>query len=52
MEPLRYAGLLRPRGSAPAAAGPPRYDPGYPASAEVVGRDLGIYTTLVGEVTP
>ena len=52
MEPLRYAGLLRPRGSAPAAAGPPRYDPGYPVSAEVVGRDLGIYTTLVGEVTP
>jgi hypothetical protein len=45
MEPAHYAGLLRPRGAAP-AAGPPRFDPGYPASADVVVRDLTIYAAI------
>jgi hypothetical protein len=45
MEPAHYAGLLRVRGSAPAAA-PPRFDPGYPASADVTVRDLAIYAAI------
>ena len=50
-EPAHYAGLLRPRGSAAPAIGPPRYDPGYPdlrypATAEVAVRDLGIYAAI------
>lgn len=48
MEPAHYAGLLRPRGSTP-AAGPPRYDPGYPASADVATRDLGVYAAIAEE---
>ena len=55
-EPAHYAGLLRPRGSAAPAAGPPRYDPGYPASADVAVRDLGIYAAIAeaiaGEAVP
>jgi hypothetical protein len=45
MEPAHYAGLLRPRG-APALPGPPRFDPGYPASADVAVRDLTIYAAI------
>ena len=45
MEPAHHAGLLRPHGGAP-AAGPPRYDPGYPASADVAVRDLDIYAAI------
>jgi hypothetical protein len=45
MEPAHYAGLLRPRG-APPLAGPPRFDPGYPASADVDVRDLGISAAI------
>lgn len=45
MEPAHYAGLLRPRGT-PALAGPPRFDPGYPAGADVAVRDLGIYAAI------
>lgn len=48
MEPAHYAGLLRPRG-APAASGPPRFDPGYPASADVAVRDLAVYAALAEE---
>ena len=48
MEPAHYASLLRPRGSAP-AAGPPHYDPGYPASADVAVRDLSIYAAIAEE---
>ena len=48
MEPAHYAGLLRPRG-APLPASPPRCDPGYPASADVVVRDLGIYAAIAEE---
>ena len=50
LEPTHYAGLLRPRGSAPPAAGPPRYDPGYPATADVTVRDLGVYAAIAEEV--
>jgi transposase len=50
VEPAHYAGLLRPRGSMAATAGPPRYDPGYPAGAEVTVRDLGIYAAIAEEV--
>ena len=50
-EPAHYAGLLRPRGSAPPTAGPPRYDPGYPASADVAVRDLGIYAAIAEEAS-
>jgi hypothetical protein len=46
LEPAHYAGLLRPRGSAAPAAGPPRFDPGYPATADVAARDLGIYAAI------
>jgi hypothetical protein len=45
MEPAHYTGLLRPRGAA-ARTGPPRFDPGYPASADVDVRDLGIYAAI------
>jgi transposase len=45
MEPAHYAGLLRPRGAA-SLTGPPRFDPGYPASADVDVRDLGIYAAI------
>lgn len=48
MEPGHYAGLLRPRGSRPAAAAP-RHDPGYPASADVTVRDLGVYAAIAEE---
>jgi hypothetical protein len=41
--------VLRPRGSAPPAAGPPQFDPGYPATADVAARDLGIYAAIVEE---
>jgi transposase len=45
MEPAHYAGLLRPRGTPP-VAGPPRFDPGYPAGADVAVRDLAIYAAI------
>ncbi|HEX6534624.1 MAG TPA: IS21 family transposase [Gemmatimonadaceae bacterium] len=45
MERTHYAGLLRPPGAPPAAA-PPHYDPGYPASADVAVRDLGVYAAI------
>jgi transposase len=48
MEPAHYAGLLRPRGSAPAAQ-PPRHDPGYPASGDVTRRDLAFYAAIAEE---
>jgi transposase len=51
-EPAHYAGLLRPRGSVAAAGGPPRYDPGFPASADVAVRDLGVYAAIAEEVAP
>jgi transposase len=50
MEPAHYAGLLRPRGSAP-VVGPPRYDPGYPVMANVAARDLGVYAAIAEEAT-
>ncbi len=50
MEPAHYAGLLRPRGTAPAAQ-PPRYDPGYPASGDVARRDLEIYAAIAEGAT-
>jgi hypothetical protein len=46
MEPAHYAGLLRPPGLAPPPA-PPRWDPGYPAEADVEVRDLACYAALV-----
>jgi transposase len=48
MEPAHYAGLLRPPGLAPAPA-PPRWDPTYPAAADVAVRDLACYAALVEE---
>lgn len=51
MAPEHYAGLLRPPGLAPAPS-PPRYDPGYPATADVAVRDLAVYAALVEEGTP
>ena len=36
--------------SDPAVPHPPRFDPGYPASADVVVRDLGIYAAIAEEV--
>jgi transposase len=53
MEPRHYAGLLRPR-AGPIASGltPPRFDPGYPASADVAVRDLSVYAALVEEPMP
>lgn len=50
MDPAHYRGLLRPGGRA--ARGlpePPRFDPGYPASATVAVRDLAVYAALVEE---
>jgi hypothetical protein len=48
MEPAHYAGLFRvgPRGAG-AGAAPPRFDPAYPASADVAVRDLEVYAALV-----
>jgi transposase len=48
MEPAHYAGLLRPPGRSPPPA-PPRWDPGYPAEADVAVRDLACYAALVEE---
>lgn len=45
MEPAHYAGLLRPCGVAP-AAGPPRFDPSYPATADVAVRNLDVYAAI------
>jgi transposase len=50
LEPAHYAGLLRPRGSPPPAAGPPRYDPGYPV-VDVAVRDLSIYAAVADETS-
>jgi hypothetical protein len=49
MEPEHYAGLLRPRGHATVGAppDPPRWDPDYPASADVAVRSLDVYAALV-----
>jgi transposase len=49
MEPAHYAGLLRPHGRS-ALPAPPRWDPGYPAGADVQVRDLATYAALVEEV--
>jgi len=49
MEPIHYAGLLRPHGRS-ALPAPPRWDPGYPAAADVQVRDLATYAALVEEV--
>jgi transposase len=51
MERSHYAALLRPRGRhggglPPAVPAPPRYDPRYPASADVAVRDLGVYAAI------
>jgi len=48
MERAHYAGLLRPGSWGPASPPPtpPRFDPGYPASADVVVRDLAIYAAI------
>jgi hypothetical protein len=45
MDPAHYAGLLRPPGLTPPPA-PPRFDPGYPASAQVSVRDLAVYAAI------
>ena len=45
MEGAHYAGLLRP-GSARPGPRPPHWDPGYPASATVVVRDLAVYAVI------
>jgi transposase len=49
MEPAHYRGLLRPGGARPmrATPEPPRFDPSYPASAQVAVRDLAVYAALV-----
>ena len=50
MEPAHYRGLLRPgggRAGRAAAPEPPRFDPGYPASALVAVRDLAVYAAHV-----
>jgi transposase len=52
MDPAHYRGLLRP--GPRAARGipePPRFDPGYPASATVAVRDLAVYAAVVEEVS-
>jgi cytochrome c1 len=49
MDPAHYRGLLRPPGAPPVAVGPPQFDPGYPASADVAVRDLAVYAALVEE---
>lgn len=53
MEPSHYRGLLRPGGARAARVlpEPPRFDPGYPASATVAVRDLAVYAALVEEVS-
>ena len=48
MDPAHYAGLLRLPRTAP-LPDPPRYDPGYPAEANVEIRDLAVYAALAGE---
>lgn len=48
MDPAHYAGLLRV-GRGAAVVGPPRFDPAYPASADVAVRDLRVYADLVEE---
>jgi len=51
VEPEHFAGLLRPPGLTPPPT-PPRYDPDYPASADVAVRDLAIYAAIAeGEPT-
>jgi transposase len=45
MERSHYAGLLRPR-ELRARPAPPRYDPRYPASADVAARDLAVYAAI------
>jgi len=48
MERSHYAALLRPRGPqgvVPPPA-PPRYDPTYPAAADVAVRDLAVYAAI------
>jgi transposase len=47
MEPAHYAGLLRPGGRSALPPAPPRWDPGYPAAADVEVRDLATYAALV-----
>ena len=47
MEPVHYAGLLRPGGRSALPPAPPRWDPGYPAGADVEVRDLATYAALV-----
>ena len=37
------------RGEAAPAVAPPRWDPAYPATADVVVRDLGIYAAIAEE---
>ena len=44
MEPVHYAGLLRPTG---VSARPPQADPAYRPFGEVETRDLAIYAHLV-----
>lgn len=48
MERSHYAALLRPLGrdGAPPLPAPPRYDPTYPASADVAVRDLAVYAAI------
>lgn len=48
MDPVHYAGLLRPNGRA-ATPTPPQWDPDFPASAEVAVRDLAVYAALSEE---
>ncbi len=49
MEPTHYRGLFRPGPRRAPVGGPPRFDPGYPAEAEVAVRDLAVYAALVEE---
>jgi hypothetical protein len=51
LKPAYYAGSLCPHGSAPAAARPPQFDSRYPATTDVVARDLGMYVTIVNRIT-
>ncbi len=48
MDPLHYAGLLRPPGQRSPLA-PPRWDPDYPLGSDVEVRDLSIYAALAEE---
>jgi hypothetical protein len=56
MDAAHYAGLLRiPRrddARGDARGEPPRWGPGYPASADVAVRDLAVYAALVEEGAP